>query len=378
MYIAIQKNILSVIILAILYISLIRRVNWKEKLNKAFSYLILFNIAIILFDSIIIITTGNNVLIAKILMFVSVGFYYALAPVGAFIWLIYADIAIFQDKNRLYKLSIIPTFLILVNLVGVILSYSQGLMFNISQENIFFEGDHSLITFIISASVMLYAMFHIYINRNLIRKYEYLPLIIFAIPPLVSSIIYIFFNDANFIWNSLVISQLLIYIYIQSKITSTDFLTGLFNKREYEFLIKSLAANKPENIELSAIAIDINDFKKINDEHGHRTGDEALVTTAKLLKTAVRKQDYVFRVGGDEFVVIVLSDETHILDKVITRIEQGLEAFNQSSAYPFELNYSLGKGNYEYQKYNDLQDFFAYLDSSMYEHKKILKQEIIK
>lgn len=376
MYIEIQKNILSIIILAILYISLIRQLNWKENLNKAFLYLILLNIAIIFLDIVIIATTNSDLLISKILMLLSAGLYFIMIPIGALFWLFYVDTVIHQDKKRLYKLAIVPTIFIITNLILVIISYSNGMIFSIGQDNVLTRGPYAFITIIFASSMMIYAMICIHKNRRLIRKQEYFPLMVFAIPPLISAIILMLFKEVNFVWNSLVISQLLIYIYIQSKITSTDFLTGLYNKREYDFLIKSLSTNKLRSVEISGIVVDIDDFKMINDEYGHRIGDEALISTANLLKSAVRKQDYVFRVGGDEFVVVVLSDEKDMVDKIMTRIEEELKIFNQSPTYPFKLSYSLGEGSYDQEEHTSLERFFEYLDSLMYDHKKTSKQEL--
>ena len=376
MYVNIQKNVLSIVILAILYISLFRKLNLKENLNKVFLHLIMFNIISLFLDTIIISISGTDFGISKITLLITGGGYFFIVPVISMIWIFYADIAIFQNKQKLYKLSIVPLIIIGINLILVIFSFKNGYIFSVNSANVFIRGPYAYITTILSSSLYIYAIGHVYINRNLIRKKSYYPLLVFGLPPLISAILLIILPDMNFVENSLVISQLLIYINIQSRITSTDFLTGLYNRREYEFVLKSLHINKPIKDIVSGIVIDINGFKKINDTYGHRVGDEALVETSNILKNAVRKQDYVFRVGGDEFTVVILSDDKNAIHKVIDRINEELNQFNMSKIYPFDLSFSIGKGSYDQKKYRDIADFFEELDLMMYHAKKTFKEAL--
>lgn len=374
MFFEIQKNLLSIIVLLILFISLMRQLNWKEYINQIFFYLIWFNIIFLALDSIITMTNGNTSMISQVGLYISVGFYFALTPILGLLWLFYTDITIFQSKERLLKLSYLPVAIFVVNLGLVITSYFTNIIFEITSENLLIRSTYFFLPFVLNSIVFMYTIFHVYANKDKIRKKEFIPLLAFGFPPFISGVVYLFFKDINFIWNSFVVSQLLIYIYIQSKITSTDFLTGLLNKREYEFIVKQLSSNKPKNLEILGIMIDINNFKRINDVYGHRVGDEALISTSDLLKSAVRKQDYVFRVGGDEFVVILLSDEKNKVDQVIQRIHQILDQFNQTDTYEFDLSFSIGKGTYDDQKHKDLNHFFDHLDEMMYAQKKAFNQ----
>ncbi|MCD4827528.1 MAG: GGDEF domain-containing protein [Acholeplasmataceae bacterium] len=375
MFIDIQKNVLSIIILAILFISLIRHLNWKEYLNKVFLHLILINIACIFLDSMIIITSGQDSLFANITLYISVGLYYTLLPIAALFWLYYVEFTVNPDSKRYIKMSIIPGVLIIFNFILVILSYNNDLIFSINDQNVFARSDFFFITGGLASVILIYSLIHIYLHRKYIRKQEYIPLMLYSVPPLISGIILIAFKDMNFVFNSLIISNLIIYIYIQSKITSTDFLTGLYNRREYEFVIKQLKTNKQKGLELSGMMIDINDFKKINDEFGHKLGDEALITISKIIKASVRKQDGVYRIGGDEFMVVILSEEHDIIDGISERIKEQLDKFNQKKTFPFNLSFSLGKGIYDGENEKDIDKFFEHLDFMMYDQKKLYKEK---
>ena len=99
-----------------------------------------------------------------------------------------------------------------------------------------------------------------------------------------------------------------------AKESSLDALTGVGNRRALEdFLdqikedIKTLSQQSAQT--LIAVMIDMDHFKQVNDILGHEAGDEALVFLADLLRSTVRKQDHVVRMGGDEFLVLI-RDET--------------------------------------------------------------------
>jgi diguanylate cyclase (GGDEF)-like protein len=89
-------------------------------------------------------------------------------------------------------------------------------------------------------------------------------------------------------------------------LASTDGLTGLFNHRQFKWMLGQ-EANRAQryNSEFSLVMLDIDNFKSFNDRYGHPCGDKILVKVAELLKDVFRETDSVFRYGGEEFVVIL-------------------------------------------------------------------------
>jgi diguanylate cyclase (GGDEF)-like protein len=79
-----------------------------------------------------------------------------------------------------------------------------------------------------------------------------------------------------------------------------DPLTGLRHYRPFE---ERLAASIPSRT--AVITVDVDNFKRINDEHGHQAGDRALVTLVDALRGALRGDDHIYRIGGDEFAVVI-------------------------------------------------------------------------
>jgi diguanylate cyclase (GGDEF)-like protein len=103
----------------------------------------------------------------------------------------------------------------------------------------------------------------------------------------------------------------------------TDALTGLFNRRRFfERLEQEVARAQRLDIPLSLAYLDVDEFKAINDEHGHATGDQVLREVAHLLAHGERRWvDSCFRLGGDEFAVLLecapAGDAAHALHRIV-------------------------------------------------------------
>lgn len=107
----------------------------------------------------------------------------------------------------------------------------------------------------------------------------------------------------------------------------TDSLTGLYNRRYLKQVFpKLLAQAQRENHFLSGLTLDIDHFKKINDSHGHLAGDQCLSHISRLLKEFSRASDYVFRMGGEEFLILSLTDTAQGGELLAEKIRSTLEA----------------------------------------------------
>jgi diguanylate cyclase (GGDEF)-like protein len=89
-----------------------------------------------------------------------------------------------------------------------------------------------------------------------------------------------------------------------ARLSETDALTGLLNRRGFDSsLAKAMAAARIARLDGALLYVDLDNFKQINDRHGHAQGDAALKAAAELLRRSVRAGDLVGRLGGDEFAI---------------------------------------------------------------------------
>jgi diguanylate cyclase (GGDEF)-like protein len=105
-----------------------------------------------------------------------------------------------------------------------------------------------------------------------------------------------------------------------------DSLTHLYNRRYLEQAFpKLLAQSQRDNHYLSGLMLDLDFFKKINDRHGHLAGDQCLSEVGRILKESCRASDYVFRMGGEEFLILSLVDNPQKSEQLAEKIRNRLE-----------------------------------------------------
>ncbi len=118
------------------------------------------------------------------------------------------------------------------------------------------------------------------------------------------------------------------YETVLSEMAIRDSLTGLFNRREImnradaeftRFQRNAREKTKP-SYKLAFIMLDIDNFKEINDVHGHLVGDQILQELAKRIKTALRQYDVLGRYGGDEFLILLVDANTAVIREVAKRV----------------------------------------------------------
>jgi len=120
------------------------------------------------------------------------------------------------------------------------------------------------------------------------------------------------------------------YLSSLKNLANIDSLTGVYNKSNFDKqLNKEIERYKRYNHGFSLIIIDINDFKKINDQHGNSVGDNILKNLARILKKNTRTVDIVARYGGDEFVILLPHTKKRDAENVCKRITKNIEQENK-------------------------------------------------
>jgi diguanylate cyclase (GGDEF)-like protein len=119
---------------------------------------------------------------------------------------------------------------------------------------------------------------------------------------------------------------------------ATDALTGLYNRRLFEeYFLKELNRSRRHNQHLALVIMDLHCFKEVNDRHGHMEGDHVLQLAASTLRKTLRTSDYAFRIGGDEFALLLPFADPAQASTLARRVRTNYQA----SLEPLKLTVSL-------------------------------------
>lgn len=150
-----------------------------------------------------------------------------------------------------------------------------------------------------------------------------------------------------------------------------DLLTGLPNRvLFYDRLEHGLEQAKRHGWNLAVMFLDLDNFKQINDKYGHDVGDKVLLTVAKKLKENTRSDDSICRLGGDEFLYLLMevkneSEVTKIIKKLIKTIELPCDDIDLNLVVKLSIGVSLFPKNA-----NNLEDLIKSADVAMYTAKQ--------
>ena len=163
------------------------------------------------------------------------------------------------------------------------------------------------------------------------------------------------------------------------QISITDPLTGLLNRRYFqERLVEEFERYKRHKSAFSLIILDIDDFKKFNDAHGHVAGDEALTVTARAVRNSIRAIDVAARYGGEEFTVILPQTSKLAAKTMANRIGRAVARtpISTPASGTAYLTVSLGVASFP-DDAKALDDLLRNADHALYEAKRHGKNQAV-
>ncbi len=156
-----------------------------------------------------------------------------------------------------------------------------------------------------------------------------------------------------------------------------DPLTGIRNKTGYDREIQRLKHEMDEGVISFGIAmIDLNYLKKINDTYGHDKGNIAIVNLSKIV-CSVFEHSPVFRIGGDEFVVILRGNDLDNIENLVTDFNGKIQSLQQQDGLEYweKVSAAIGYAIYDVEIDFTYEELFKRADADMYKNKKAMKAE---
>lgn len=159
------------------------------------------------------------------------------------------------------------------------------------------------------------------------------------------------------------------------QLSTLDPLTGLSNRRYFAHIFHDECARSlRRHEEMTLLFLDLDHFKRVNDDHGHHFGDRALQATALCLKKQCRPYDTIVRWGGEEFVILLRATNElaalRFAERIRLAVQRGFDP-----ALPFDMTISIGLA--QYQENDTLEDLVNRADKSLYHAKQTGRNKVV-
>lgn len=368
-----ELNGFALVVLLLIFLN-VRHQKGKYLLEqKLFLALLLSNALILILDSAMWLLDGRKGFFIRGIYLLVTVVYYSLNPVISMIWSLYVDYLICRDESRLRRMFGWMMVPVCVNAALSFMGIWGNFLFNIDGNNVYHRGKLFYMMAAISYLYLIYTLLFIIVKQKQMKDekkgYHAIPILAFAVPPFIGGILQTLFYGVSLIWVSMTISILIIFINFQNYQLYTDHLTGLFNRRQLDnYLQGRLRSGSGGNL-IGGIMIDLDSFKEINDIYGHNAGDQALEYSAKIFMNTFRRNDFIARYGGDEFIIIMELEDSGDLMRAIERLKENIRQFNLRTVVPYKIGLSMGYDLFDCRSGKSVTDFLKHIDGLMYRDK---------
>ncbi|MDR1785474.1 MAG: GGDEF domain-containing protein [Spirochaetaceae bacterium] len=286
--------------------------------------------------------------------------------VSNFLLMVFLDYIIRGDYGRARKILRAAEVLLGLFVIAVILNGRFHWFFSVSPDNFYVRGPLYWFRIFFAYAPIFLVLVDAFLGRTLVSPAHVFMLLLLFLLSITGTSVDIILKKGGLLWSCLGAGLLYIYFFLVQSDLRIDPLTGIGNRLAFnEFMDKLSRRTRTHAYYLAMLDIDY--FKGINDTLGHAEGDNALRDMALIIKSTTRRSDYVFRYGGDEFVIAVRAE--YDIRRILTRIEEAIRNQNGLNMRPYKLSVSYGFDVYTADSPEPLTSFIDRIDRLMYAHK---------
>jgi len=362
-------TVFSLIILAILVAGSVSRDERKFISNRIFMAMVYSTAMMLVLDFLSVSVDGMAGPAGQRAVLTINTLYYCVHPVPALLYLLYANFRTHSDYRRLFRASFALCTVYSALLAFTLLNLRFGQLFTVDASNRYVRGRLFPLYIVILYACILFVVAYVLHYRKKIDRRDFMPLLFFPLPTLAGGLLQIAFYGTALLWTGNTIAMLVIFLHIQNRKLNQDYLTGSYNRRFLDEYLELKIRNLEKDRSFFGLFIDLDAFKKLNDEFGHAAGDDALVLVVNILKSSVREADFVARYAGDEFVVILETDDEQTAALVTGRIRTSISDFNEGRRRAYTLGLSIGSARYDRELDGTPEAFLKRIDELMYRDK---------
>lgn len=252
----------------------------------------------------------------------------------------------------------------------VLYNINTGFIFSIDSTGSYVRGSGFYIVVLSMYLLPVIALIMMIKNRKTISTKLIEVILLFWSLPVVSAFLQLMYYGLMITWPVFDLVTIFTYILVEKESLLKDPLTSLNSRRVFEERANDLIKRR---VPFSILIVDLDDFKLINDKHGHEEGDKALKLAATILREAVHGGDFICRYGGDEFVLLIMSNDASEGLVIREKIYETLNSMNKISNKAYALQMSIGVKYYENTVKESLRNKLKTVDELMYLEKMTRK-----
>lgn len=353
------------LILLFMLIGKLRKASIMEEKKYFFYLAATMNILLILTEFACGCVNGTDEFTMYVTNWVMNILYFIISSLTCYIWFLYSG-KMLREEGKKEKHPFLQAVPMLVLLVLIFIAPVKGLLFTIDHSNNYCRGPLFIVQTVINFGYLIFASAHALITSKKTKIYrtkiEGEALALSVVPVVIFGCTQVLVPEAPTLCIGATLSLVYVYLSLQEQAISIDSLTGLNNRTTLYSYLNEISKRSRKGRKTWILLLDVDKFKKINDDYGHYEGDHALKIIAECMKKAcISSGDFVSRYGGDEFVIVHETAEDETPEKLCSTIHENLR--KQDVSYP--LSISIGMSEYNGNSM-DLPEILATADTNMY------------
>ena len=218
--------------------------------------------------------------------------------------------------------------------------------------------------------ICLLVVYAIAFRNNIMSEYKQAVLFLPAFS-FIGSVLQVFLAELDTTYAGISLGCLILFFFYQSRDVNVDYLSGLLNRRGLDIKMQDMVKNAASTgRDFTAVMIDIDNFKEINDSLGHDEGDKAIKVVADILVDIFGENAYIGRFGGDEFCIVVEEASKYEVSKKIDILRTHVAKASRKHGWPNGVDVSCGFEEYYHASGMSAKEFQQIIDRLMYHEKQ--------
>lgn len=359
-------NIFGAVLLAVVAAGNLWRLQRRNVENASLMTMLILGFLNCIVDPLVFSAEGNPGKFAYYFNLYGNGWLYITNMLCSFLWFVFLSQHICGGVSKIHKtiLKVAAS----IGFIGVIVNFFYPFIYSVDEGNTYRRLSGYWMYTVIDYGVTLDSLIVYFWSRIRSRLLTFFPVWVYFFPLMLGTLAQTAFYGISTISAGLAVSIAGIFSSLQNELIFRDRLTGLYNRVYLDYYLRTFARRRRGSF-ITGLMLDLNSFKKINDNFGHSVGDRALINMAGILQKTVSNLGVAIRYAGDEFIVLLNTQDSAVVDRYIQSIHSNLTRFNRSSKEPYQLSTSIGRGMLDLKSEN-LDHFINTIDHEMYENKK--------